>query len=346
MVEPTGAPSVTAHAQRRATAVIGVPGNTFTAGAMLGLPVVLATALDAALIYGYARGSLGVWTLLSVHALLIGLLSAWITRLSRASRNAAFPLLATIAIAATGPIGGVVALITFALSKPRADEQQLLDAWYARIAMAVDTDDDTQLCEAVVAGRTPNLATAAPLSFPAVMQSGALSDRQAALGVIARRFHPDYLPALTLALKNAEPVIRVQAAAVATKLRGELRTFIDTSARNEHLVIPGTVGAITSAAQLRACIESGLLDEGDRIRAEVLAARSGSLIQAPLKITAMQAPAIIDRYAVETVLLHEQRFTEFRVGRRLARISASKRYRLRALPSSATKSHALSVEAP
>jgi hypothetical protein len=127
--------------------------------------------------------------------------------------------------------------------------------------MAGETDEATRLCENVATGRTADLTGHAPASFVAVMERGSLDDRQAALGIIARNFHPDFLPVLMQALKSPEPVIRVQAAAVATKVRGDLRALVDRHAGVTAAAVADSPGALVVAAELEAAIASGLLDE-------------------------------------------------------------------------------------
>ncbi len=303
------------------------------AGAILSVPIVLPAAatviFEGLLLYGYARGILSWQALLVSHVAVVCLLGLWVAQVGRAGRNAAMPLLTAIAVAATGPLGALAALVTIAFARQTPEDRKLLDDWYERIAMAVDTDDVTQLCDQVATGRTADLADAAPRSFTTIMQSGSLADRQTALGIIARNFHPDYLPALALALKNPEPVIRVQAAAVATRVRGDLRSLVDGFVKPDGQPAPGSAMAITAAGQLRACIASGLLDEGDRMRAGILASRLGASAALPAGSMRLRAEPVIDRHATEVMMLCETRFGALRVARRIANIEAAGMYQVR-----------------
>jgi hypothetical protein len=146
----------------------------------------------------------------------------------------------------------------------------------------------------------------------AVLERGSLADRQAALGMMARHIKPDYLPALKSALQSSEPMIRVQAAAVATKIRPELRALVDKAVMAfEAGDIPADK-ALMLARDLSSCVACGLLDAGDRIRAEVTIPR--------LLALGATAPVVMGHVspAQETMLLQSGRFRELRIARRIA----------------------------
>ncbi|MEQ1612273.1 MAG: hypothetical protein ABL904_05940 [Hyphomicrobiaceae bacterium] len=239
------------------------------------------------------------------------------------------PLLVTVSVAAAGPVGALAGVAAIMLARRRQDDHKLLDEWYQRIAMAVETDDVTRLCEQVMSGRTSDLTERAPPSFAAIMERGSLNDRQAALGIIARNFHPDYLPVLMMALKSPEPVIRVQAAAVATRVRGDLRALVDRHALSDALSDVDGIGALAAADQLDAAVASGLLDEGDRIRAGAIAQRLRSIPTGNSVPMRLQPLPVLQRAAAETELLREGRFVELRVSRRIAALADAGRYRVR-----------------
>ena len=315
----------------------GGAGNTIGT-ALLAVPIVLpaivTAVVESGLVYAYAKGLIDWSALLIGHAAIVGLLVLWVAQVGRAKRNAAMPLVTAIAVAATGPIGAIAALAMIAFSRPTPEDQALLAAWYERIAMAVDTDEVTKLFDQVATGRTANLAGASPPSFASIMQNGTLADRQTALGVIARSFHPDHLPVLMLALKSEEPVIRVQAAAVATKVRGDLHALVDRLAGPSLQPLPGTSAAVSAANQLRSCLASGLLDEGDRIRASVITDRLSAATAIaqptpPRSRTHLRTAPVIERYAIEDAQLRAGQFSQIRVGRRLARIDQRQHYRVR-----------------
>jgi len=299
------------------------------AGVAVALPAVAAAVIEAFLLLAYTTAQFDWLRFALAHLLIVALLGAWTWGLSRAGSDCTLALLATLSVAAAGPFGALAALASVALATRRQDDATLLADWYQRIAMAIEADEVTQLCEQVSTGRTSDLTGRAPRSFSAVMERGSLDERQAALGVIARNFHPEYLPVLATALKSPEPVIRVQAAAVATRIRGDLRRLIDRHAVAVDAARPAGTAALAAASELEAAIASGLLDESDRIRAVTIAGRLRESARSAAPRRAMTPVPLLHRQASETVLLAEGRFAELRVGRRIAAVTTAGNYRIR-----------------
>ena len=293
-------------------------------------PTAVAAMVEVAVLYAFASGWVGWHIFVMTHLVVIAGLAAWTIWISRQDRDGTVALLVTVSIAAAGPIGALAAAAALVLTMRQQEDPKLLADWYHRIAMAVETDEVTRLCEQVISGRTSDLGGRPPASFATVMERGTLDDRQAALGIIARNFHPDYLAVLMMALKSPEPVIRVQAAAVATRVRGDLHSLVDRHALTSETIAAGSSGALTAATHLDAAITSGLLDEGDRIRAGVIVSRlrntPANAITQPIRLKPIP---LLERAPAETTLLHAGRFAEFRVARRIAAIADAGAYRVR-----------------
>lgn len=236
------------------------------------------------------------------------------------------PALIVLATLVAGPIGALLGLHFIRAARPPEQASPLLGDWYQRIALSAEIDPVTALCDDVASGRTMDLAARPPRSFRAVMAGGAIADQQNALGLIARRFHPDYLPALVAALRSPEPVVRVQAAAVVARIRDQLTRRV----RNRLSGIEAG-GAASSRAldELSKAAASGLLDDTDRRRADAILELAAARGAEPASQPAGEAPvAAASRHAHR--LLGERRFKEFRVARRLHRISRLGLYRTRA----------------
>ena len=139
--------------------------------------------------------------------------------------------LGALATAATGPAGSLGAVIAGIIAPARAGTTKLLDAWYERIAHSVTIDPVEQVCTDVAIGRAITAGTTIPRSFSAVMRHGTIGEQQAMLGLVARGFDIEYLPALRVAIESPEPVIRVQAAAVATRVQVEMTHIIERWSR-------------------------------------------------------------------------------------------------------------------
>ena len=304
-----------------------VNASSAIAPELVAVAVVLAI-VEGVVLWSCAAGSLNWPVYLLLHAVIVAVMLAWIDKRGKDKREVGSLLLVTFLFAAIGPIGAIASIALLPRSTWQPEQPELLANWYERIANAVETDEVTRLCELVATGRTSDLGGNAPGSFTAIMDRGTIDDRQAALGVIARNFHTDYLTALLLALKNEEPVIRVQAAAVATKVRGDLRTLIDRIATTTAALSAGTPAALSTAAQLDAAVASDLLDEGDRIRARVLADRLKVQTSSPRR-PALRAVPIVDRHAVEAALIANSQFSRLRVGRRIAAVETGRVFRVR-----------------
>lgn len=292
----------------------------------------LALAGEGVLGYLFTAGRLGAVGLILLHLCIIAAL--WLHVRSRVSANqeTAPGLLTLAATAAVGPVGALGALAWHALHRPVAHtEIALLDEWYRRIGLASEADPVTRLCDEVAIGRTLDLSAPAPASFDSIIAGGSLADRQAALGLIARQFQPEYVPALASALRSAEPVVRVQAAAVAARVRGDLKRDVRATVANLDQI--ATRDAASAATlKLDAAARSGLLDESDRVRAESAIARLKSMsAELPARHPDVAAPVGRARDAVEADLIASRRFKDLRVSRRIGVIAGRGRYRVRPL---------------
>lgn len=183
------------------------------------------------------------------------------------------PLFTLIAVSAAGPVGALVSVAALALLRRPVLHSDLLAAWYHRISHSVTVDPQTQLSDRIASGRVMDARAPAPDALIAVVASGTLEQRQAALGLIARFFHPNYLDALAAALKSDVPVIRVQAAAVAARIRPRLAEQVaswlatatglltSTDASTQPHVDPEKMRQrLALMRDLDAAIRSGLLD--------------------------------------------------------------------------------------
>lgn len=276
----------------------------------------MTVVVECGLLWLLATGILTPTLFLLAHVAVLAGLGWYIKRISDAGGNSTGAVILAIAVAATGPIGAIGSL--FAGIRPGRNRvsPRLLLEWYQRIALSADVDQITRLCDDVSSGRHVGLNSPPPQSFVTILERGTLAERQAALGLMARHIHPAYLPALKAALQSSEPIIRVQAAAVATKIRPELRALIDKTVSDfEAGRIPAAI-AFGVAKDLEACVACGLLDASDRIRADVMISRLKSLGAgpAPARGAGLAERANEDR---DAMLVQQGRFRELRVARRV-----------------------------
>jgi hypothetical protein len=279
----------------------------------------------AALIAG--DGDLAAYALLRLAALASLVVLFVLTR--RSGGDTTRILLALLATAVAGPVGTLGAVFVGSARQRAETRSALVQGWYDRIAMATATDPDVRLCDDVGVGRTLNLAASLPPSYPTVMASGPLAERQTILGHIARSFDPAYLPTLRIALDSPEPVLRVQAAAVAAHIAPELRRALTglLAAAAE----PGSHGmgpALDLLAGLDLLVTSGLLDETERKQASAAAARLGDAVVVGLDARPLAALAhagdvaalAVRQSTLERLLIERRRFAELRTLRGARRI--------------------------
>lgn len=266
-------------------------------------------------------GRTHLWLILPVHALVTAMMVSHVVGVRKRGDDTTMPMLAMLSVAAIGPAGAAGVLLISRLDR-QATQGPLLAAWYERIALSVAVDPVTRFCDDVGSGRMIDLKAPSPPSYATVMALGSLADRQAALGNIARRFHPDYLAVLSQALNSPEPVIRVQAAAVAAHVRPQIAKLYREAVESIPEKSLDAADALDLLATFEKLIGSGLLDEGDRRHGIEIAARLGDIVMTTVSL----GKAVLPRTAsaeilrplettFERLLIARGRFAEFRSHR-------------------------------
>jgi hypothetical protein len=244
------------------------------------LVVAVVFAAETAVALMCLGGHVSVPMALVLHAVVTVALATWIWSRSRNGHDVVLPLLCLIVTLFLGPLGALGTHGLQWISGRSRDRQELLDAWYARIASSRSTDEVTRLSDAIVVGRSLEFPDGPPPSFLKVMQSGTTAEQQTVLGIIARRFHVDYLPVLDLALQSPVPVVRVQAAAVAARVRDPLQREVEAAADKASAGGLTVEERLECAAYLRKAMVGGLIDESVRERANDTKARLiGTVVQ-------------------------------------------------------------------
>lgn len=269
--------------------------------------------------------------LLASHVLVVVLLGMILFSKNLKERDMAVPAAVWLAVAVAGPAGAAAALAAFTFEGSAGAGPKVLKRWYARLTGAGKPSPEAVIFDRIASGRVPNLDAPAPKNFLEVVNNGSLEERQKALGLIARRFHPDYTPVLEAALNSPEPVVRVQAAAVVARVRDNLKATIKLlTGSNETLTV---AGAIERAALLQALAKCNLVSSQSQTSCRETALRI--LQNAMSESSAMLGlAAVADEEAAksaEAFLIANGRFRELRVTRRLRGLTRDGRYRLRRL---------------
>lgn len=278
---------------------------------------------------------------------------------SRRQRKAdlSVPLLIVIAASAAGPVGAPLGLAALAWLARPARSTALLQSWYQRLALSTEVDAETQLSDRVASGRVIRATAPAPQALAEIMREGTLAERQAALGLIARFFHFNYLAALSDALGSEEPVIRVQAAAVASKIRPQLaqevtRRLAMVSDLSASDLAGGTRGdaapkRLELIRDFRSAVASKLLDKPLERAADDAANRLGQSIdclQLPYRLGDRVVGAAL-MHSFEAQLIAAGDFKRLRLLRRGCRLAERGSYKVRAMRPSTRMRAATSLSA-
>ncbi len=234
-----------------------------------------------------------------------------------------------LVIFVAGPAGAVASLAALAFVDHAGAGPEVLDAWYSRLAKASHADAATELTDRVNAGRVLRAGASAPVHFEDVIANGTLDQRQAALGLMARRFHTDFAPALQAALRSDDPVVRVQAAAVVARVRADLKLRIKSLlSMRERRTPPLRVALAAELVRLACC---PLVDRTDAEKCQraaseamqILLVTKGQARRASFGATRETAPVI------ERSLIASGRYGDFRVSRRIHAVVVGRQYRVR-----------------
>jgi hypothetical protein len=275
--------------------------------------------VEAAVFAGLIAGHIGPSMALLCHGAVVGMLLIAMLLAVRHGKDIGPHLLLLPAVTFTGPFGALGGVFIGRLSRRGRSDVERLEDWYERLALSTELDPTARLADHVLTGRAIDFSRGLPASIPDLIETGTIAQKQAILGVIARRFHPDYLPGLQAALVAEEPVIRVQAAAVAAKIRGDLPAYIERLLREASDVSQPPDRIVMTLAEARGCVASGLLEAKDRERIErlidgllartMLRVERGGLQQIKTGGTALDA--------FENQLLLTRRHMEFRRLRKM-----------------------------
>jgi hypothetical protein len=278
--------------------------------------------------------ALPVETALLLHLGIVFLVGFLAYRRRAENADLTSSLLVLLLVSVAGPIGALLSLPALAWLRRPAQPSALLAAWYERIAMSTRLDEQTQLSDRVASGRVIDTTAPPPEALRAVIRSGSRDERQSALGLIARFFHPNYLPALCDALKCEEPVIRVQAAAVAARLRPRLADdvarLVSAATDDLHDASMGRAAAarlkkrLEMVRHLDAAVSSSLLDKPLQDAADAVARRLAASIDGlSLPLRRRDTPdGMVRLAALEQRLLASAQFAQFRLLRRRRRLAA------------------------
>ena len=188
------------------------------------LPMVGVAAAESILLAMFAYGLIegGVW--FAAHACLVAALAWGLKRRWRAPHEgtvARMRLAFLVTTAALGPVGAIGGLLTTLLLRAWGTQAPRIDLWLP----AASGEDESARWNLLVRrlSRQPGAgeATSRVAPFADVMARGSIDQKQVVIALMANRFKPSYAPVLLGALSDADPSVRVLAAAAAARIENE-----------------------------------------------------------------------------------------------------------------------------
>lgn len=229
-------------------------------------------AADLLLIALWLTGGAATFPALGLH-LAATVVFMLVSLLLLRRRRATVALLGLIVIL-LGPPGGLL-LFTLEPTGPAAGRD--LDSRRDAARRLPPASRARRIYRDIRQNRRPLLDGALPQGFSDVLDAGTMPERYRVISVISRHYQPEMLATLRLALASPAPVLRVQAAAVYAKLRGDFGEEAGRllSGPSEGLSAQGARARIAALDRVAA---SGFVDDEVRARlregAEALRARA------------------------------------------------------------------------
>lgn len=237
--------------------------------ALIAVALVLAVAADLGLLFAADMQLAPMAVLASAH-FLVGPLF-WLVGRQRGETTIA--TIGLVAITVMGPLGALGCLF-LAINLRNTGQSNVEDkGWYSVLSAHEQREQDLpkELWQSISEGRARELATTTPMTdFQQIMSKGSVAQQQAMLGVISKQFDPAYSDVLKTALRSEEPVVRVSAAAVFSKLRETNRKRMIAGADDPDILEKDK--AIERGMALARGAFSGLVDAAaaDKARVEAL----------------------------------------------------------------------------
>lgn len=256
----------------------------------IGICTLVAIA-ETMLVIAGVSGHIPLPVLLLIHCAIMLGVTLVLDQRERHRMDSRVLAVAVVTTAVSGPIGAAMTALLGVYLRLRKIETALLANWYERISGHARADAVVELHERIQAGRTLNPYVDARVRFAAILRSGPLEEKQRVLSVITQKYHPRFAGLLELALRNQDPPIRVQAAAVMARLKEQERNAVKALlAASETTTEAGAdiARSLGLTAKLSISIDSGLLDEQDATQA---VARAKTILRAILSEDSTHAGA-------------------------------------------------------
>lgn len=286
------------------TAAAAPPAGPPAEPALIWAATGLAAVLEWLLFAAVAGGSVGPAEGTALHVALVGVLAAVVQPWRRDGGRARsrYGLLLLPAVALMGPFGASGVLLSLAAYAAMRRRATSFEDWYLSLFDQAGETDVERLYERIVAGRTAGGGDVA--SFADILRTGTLAQKQALLALLARDFKPQFAPILLAALKDATPVVRVQAASAVVAIETQFTDTTIALKKAADAAADDFDAVLALARHYDDYAYSGLLDRerARECRAEALAAYRAAL--------ALRADRLDLRARIARLLLRDDRADE------------------------------------
>jgi len=166
----------------------------------------------------FVGGDISHLTIFGIHLLLLSVSGFLVFQAYKKDEDMTYPALLFISLLSSGSIM-LCGFLLFCLLKPLFSKFSRKPAdWFKELFPDSETTPVKATYDRIVSGWDDYGRFKEAVSFDDIYQLGSLSEKQGVLDVIAKDFHPIYAGILRKALKNPENALRIQSAAIITKI--------------------------------------------------------------------------------------------------------------------------------
>lgn len=162
------------------------------------------------------RPRYGLLMAVYIHISLLMSLLIWTLYRAYTHKNRRFSILLLVMVAATGPFGAGICLMTSLVYAFCISSATSPDVWITELLF--QEEDKNEVYDRLTVG-LDNVATKSGVEpFKDILNHGTIKQKQNIINKITRHFHPQFAPLLLLASKDKNAAVRVHAAASLAKI--------------------------------------------------------------------------------------------------------------------------------
>lgn len=208
----------------------------------------LACLFEICLLLTYLYYNLPLFLLILFHAIVIGLLFLFVYLSAKKEEDLRYPLILLLSAFGAGPFGEAGFLLQSILRPIFSKFSTPALIWFENLFPLQKQRPFIKIYERVRSGWDYYNARAEVSSFRELFTLGTLAEKQAVLDAIAKDFDPLYAPILKQALSDPLNTVRIQAAAIMSKIDMDFHDELEKSL-SKHDESPDDVNCILQLAQ-------------------------------------------------------------------------------------------------